>query len=218
MLVLDLLVIGLAITLEPIPLTAFLLLVVSTSGVRKGAAFLFGWFASLAVVVAGTLVATGNRPPAPSSAPSVASLAVKLAVGVALVLVAVRQRRRMARPKKPRRTPRWQAGVDDVSPWFALALGPLVQPWGLVASGVAVVVNAGLESWASGVALLLFCVVASGVYLVLELTAAFRPAWTRERIAHLRSWIDSHTDQAIVAVSLVAGSYLVARSISGLVD
>lgn len=122
----------------------------------------------------------------------------------------------MGRPKKPRKTPRWQTGVDDMSPWFALALGPLVQPWGLVAAGVATVVDASLDSWASGLALFFFCVVASGVYIVLELTAAFRPAWTRERIAHLRSWVDTHTDQVIVIVSLAAGLYLIARSISGL--
>jgi hypothetical protein len=48
MLVLSLVLIGLAITLEPIPLTAFILILASEAGVRKGAAFIFGWLASLA--------------------------------------------------------------------------------------------------------------------------------------------------------------------------
>ncbi len=60
--ILDLLIIGLAITLEPIPLTAFILVLASKGGVRKGAAFIFGWLASLAVVVAVTILATGNKP------------------------------------------------------------------------------------------------------------------------------------------------------------
>ena len=55
--------IGLAITLEPIPLTAFILVLASRGGVVKGAAFIFGWIASLAVVVAATLIITGNNPP-----------------------------------------------------------------------------------------------------------------------------------------------------------
>jgi hypothetical protein len=41
--ILDLVLIGLAITLEPLPLTAFLLVLASERGVRKGAAFIFGW-------------------------------------------------------------------------------------------------------------------------------------------------------------------------------
>ncbi|HTS98618.1 MAG TPA: hypothetical protein VMI33_18560, partial [Streptosporangiaceae bacterium] len=48
MLVLSLVLIGLAITLEPIPLTAFILVLASKGGVRKGAAFIFGWLLSLA--------------------------------------------------------------------------------------------------------------------------------------------------------------------------
>jgi hypothetical protein len=40
--VLDLMLIGLAATLDPLPLTAFLVVLPSTRGVRKGAAFVFG--------------------------------------------------------------------------------------------------------------------------------------------------------------------------------
>jgi hypothetical protein len=100
--ILDLVLIGLVITLEPIPLTAFLLLLSSKGGVRKGAAFIFGWFASLAIVVAATVLVTGNKPPKPSTAPSLAALAVKILIGVALLAIAVRQWRKMGKPKKPR--------------------------------------------------------------------------------------------------------------------
>jgi len=40
-------------------------------------------------------------------------LAVKIAIGVSLVAIAVRQRRRMERPKKPKNPPKWQAHVDN---------------------------------------------------------------------------------------------------------
>ncbi len=61
--VLDLLLIGLAIALDPLPLTSFGVVLPSKRGVRKGAAFLFGWLVSLAIVVAVTVLATGNNPP-----------------------------------------------------------------------------------------------------------------------------------------------------------
>jgi hypothetical protein len=43
--VLDLLLIGLAISFDPLPLTAFLVVLPSKGGLRKGAAFVFGWLA-----------------------------------------------------------------------------------------------------------------------------------------------------------------------------
>ena len=79
--VLSLVLIGLAITLDPLPLTAFMVILPSRRGVRKGAAFVFGWLVSLAIVVTVTVLATGNNPPKPNTAPSLASLAVKLAIG-----------------------------------------------------------------------------------------------------------------------------------------
>ena len=68
--VLDLMLIGLAVTLDPLPLSAFLVVLPSKRGVRKGAAFVFGWLVSLAIVVTITVLTTGNNPPKPNTAPS----------------------------------------------------------------------------------------------------------------------------------------------------
>jgi Sap, sulfolipid-1-addressing protein len=211
--ILDLLLIGLVITLEPIPLTAFLLILLSKDGTRKGAAFIFGWLLSLAIVVALTVLVTGNKPPKPNTAPSLAALAVKIAIGVALVLIAVRQRRRMGKPRPPKNPPKWQTGLDSMSPWFAMGLAPLTQPWGLVAAGVAVIVEAKLTSWQSYIALFLFCIVATGVYIALEIYAGFRPEKAQAFLGSIRSWIDSHKDQVIIVVSLGLGLWLVGKSI-----
>ena len=211
--ILDLLIIGLAITLEPIPLTAFILVLASKGGVRKGAAFIFGWLASLAVVVAVTILATGNKPPAPSTAPSLAALAAKIAIGVALVIIAVRRRRTMGRPKKPKKPPKWQTSIDTMSPWFAMGLAPLTQPWGLVAAGVATIVEAKLSSWEDYVAIILFCIVGTSTYLAMEIYAGFWPEPAQAFIGRTREWIDGHTDQVIIVVSLVVGFWLIGKSI-----
>ena len=173
MVTLDLVLIGVAIALDPLPLSAFLILLPSKRGVRKGAAFIFGWLVSLAIVVAVTVLATGNNPPKQNTAPSLAALAVKIAIGVGLIAIAVRQRRRMGQPKKPKKPPKWQASVDNMSPWFAIGLAPLAQPWGLIAAGVATIVDAKLSSFASYVALFV-CVIATSSYITLEIYAGFR--------------------------------------------
>ena len=209
----DLVVIGLAIALDPLPLTAFLIVLPSKRGVRKGAAFVFGWLVSLALVVTVTVLATGNDPPEPDTAPSVAALAAKIAIGIGLVVVAGRHRRRTRRPKKPKKPPKWQQHVDTMSAWFAMGLAPALQPWALIGAGAATVVEAKLSSWESYLALVGFCVLASASYLALEISAGFWPRQSQAFLGRFRTWIDTHEDQVLIAGCLIVGFWLIAHSI-----
>ena len=213
MLVLTLLLIGLAIALDPLPLTGFLVVLPSQRGVRKGAAFVFGWLVSLAIVVTITVLATGDNPPKSNTVPTLASLAVKIALGVFLLVIAVRHRRKMGQPKPPKKPPKWQASVDKMSPWFAMALAPALQPWGLIAAGAATVVGAKLASWQDFLALFGFCVLASSTYVGMEIYAAVRPEQSQAFLGSFRKWIDSHTDQVIIWGSLIVGFWLIANSL-----
>jgi threonine/homoserine/homoserine lactone efflux protein len=211
--ILNLIVIGLAVALDPLPLTAFLVVLPSRRGVRKGAAYVFGWLVSLAAVVTITVLATGNNPPKPSTAPSLAALAVKIVLGAVLVWIAVRHIRARGRPKPPKKPPKWQEHVDSMSPWFALGLAPALQPWVLIGAGAATVVEAKLSSWESFLALFLYCVLASSSYLAMEIYAVVRPAQSQALLGRARTWIDTHTDQVIIAGSLIIGLWLIADSL-----
>ena len=210
--ILDLTIVGIAIAVDPLPLTAFILILASERGVHKGAFFVAGWLLSLAVVVAVTVLATGNNPPKPSTAPSLASLAVKIALGTVLLVIALRRYRRMGQPKKPKKPPKWQAGVDSMSPSYAMALAALVQPWGLIAAGAATVVAAKLASWEDYLVLVYFCLLATGSYLFMDIYGAIRPEQTQDFLQRLRQWIDTHTDQLVVWGSLVVGLWLIGKS------
>jgi threonine/homoserine/homoserine lactone efflux protein len=211
--ILSLIVIGVAVALDPLPLTAFLVVLPSRRGVRKGAAYVFGWLVSLAIVVTVAVLATGNNPPKPSTAPSLAALAVKIALGTVLVWIAVRHIRARGRPKPPKKPPKWQEHVDSMSPWFALGLAPALQPWVLIGAGAATVVEAKLSSWESFLALFLYCVLASSSYLAMEIYAIVRPDQSQALLRRARTWIDTHTDQVIIAGSLIIGFWLIANSI-----
>src|ERR1700749_4195694 len=130
--VLDLLLIGLGITLEPFPVTGFVLLLSAERGIIKGLAFILGWLAGLLAVTALVCLPTGNRPPAPESTESTALTATKLALGLVLIGIAVWQHRRRGRPRK---TPAWMARLDHISLWAAAGLAAFLQPWTLVAAG-----------------------------------------------------------------------------------
>jgi threonine/homoserine/homoserine lactone efflux protein len=208
--VLDLLLIGLGITLEPFPLIAFLLILSSEKGTRKGLAFILGWLACLVLVIAAVVLITGGKPPAPSTAPSTAVLALKLALGVVLILYAARQERRRGRPRKP---PAWMGRLDQLSPWTAAGLAAFLQPWTLVAAGAATVSQAKLSNAGEYLILLLFCVLATSSFLYLELSAAFRPVAAGALIEKLRNWLDTHQDQVIIVISLLLGFWLAGKSI-----
>jgi len=214
-LVLDLLLTGLAIALEPFPLTAFILILSAEKGTRKGLAFILGWLACLVVVIAAVVLTTSGHPPRPQTAPSTGVLAVKLALGLLLILLAVRQRRRMGRPRKP---PSWVAGLDRLSLWSAAGIAVFLQPWALVAAGAATVVQAKLSTAGDYVTLLLFCVVGTSSFLYLELYAAFAPAAAGARLDRLRKWLDTHRDQVIILIFLLLGFWLAGQSIYLLVS
>jgi len=210
----DLVLIGLGITLEPFPITAFILLLGAEKGTRKGLAYILGWLACLVVVIAAVLAVTGGRPPAPDTAPSDAALAVKLTLGLVLILLAARQWHRRGRPRKP---PTWMARLDRLSLLACAGLAAFLQPWTLVAAGAATVVNANLHDTVTWLILVLFCLLATSSYLYLELYATFTPAAAEVRLRKLRAWLDTHTDQVIVAVFLLLGLWLAGKSLYVLV-
>ena len=208
--VLNLVLIGLGITLEPFPLTAFILLLSAEKGIWKGLAFVLGWLACLVVVIAAVVLTTQGKPPAPNTAPSTAALAVKLAIGVALVLYAWLRWRRMGAPRKP---PTWMARLDGVSLWAAAGLAAFLQPWTLVAAGAATITQAKLSGPADYLTLVLFVLLATASFLYLELYATFAPAAAGVRLQQLRTWLDTHRDQVIVLLSLLLGLWLAGNSL-----
>jgi hypothetical protein len=214
---LDLLLIGLVVTLEPIPLTAMILLLATEGGVWKGLGYVLGWMVTLVVIVAVTVLVTGGKPLIPKSNPSTGVLALKLAIGAGLVLIANRRWGRWE-STEPKGQPRWIAGIDRVNPLTAAGLAFLLQPWVLVTAGVAAITQAKLSSTLEYVAVFAFCLLCTASYLVLESYAALRPATVKRKLTALLGWITAHRDQVIVFLSLGLGLYLMAKSTYALVS
>jgi threonine/homoserine/homoserine lactone efflux protein len=208
--VLDLLLIGLAITLEPFPLIAFILTLAGRKGIWTALAFILGWLACLVIVIATVILATGNNPPKPQTAPSTAALVAKLAVGLVLILLAVRKRHRMGHPRKP---PAWMTRLDRLSWWGAAGLAAFLQPWTLVAAAAATVVEAKLSTASSYLALIVFCLLATSSFLYLELYAVLKPARAGGRLEQMRAWLESHQDQVFIVLCLLLGFWLAGKSI-----
>ncbi|WP_412075814.1 GAP family protein [Streptomyces xanthophaeus] len=221
--VLDLLVIGLAVTLFPLPIMAFVLVVSSPRGVRKGLAFILAWLACLVAVMAVVLLLTDGQPPPPRSPPSIGALVATLVIGVGLVVYSEHRRRRGRRPAKAPQSSAQErttasgssvtSRMDDATGWSAAGLAVLLQPWGMVGAAAATVVQADLSHPESFLALTAFCILATSTLLVMELYMVFAPDKAQLALLGLRGWLERHKDPAIVVICLLLGLWLVGRSL-----
>lgn len=210
----DLVLIALGIALQPFRLSAFILILSTKGGAKKGLGFILGWLTSLVLVVAVVVLITGGKPVRFRTVPSTALLIIKLALGIALIVLATVQWRRRNRP---RRTPAWLARLDTMSPWTAAVIAAIMQPWTLVAAAAVTAAQARLSSVAGYLALALFCLLATFSFIVLELYAVFAPA-ASSQLAALRNWLDTHGNEVIIIVCLVLGVWLTGHSIRLLAD
>ena len=208
----DLALIGLAMAFYPVALTIFILILASRRGSRKGAGFIVGWLLALAVVAAVTILVTGNEPPATGTAPSIGILAVKIALGLVLLAIAERQRRRIGRPHTPKEAPRWHARIDEMSTFFAIGLGAFFQPSVFVASAATVITGAKLSTAADYFSLVFFGLVSVSTYLVMDVYSVVRPERSAEVLTNLKGWIDRYTDLIVAIVAAAVGLWLIGKS------
>lgn len=226
--VLDLLLIGLAVTLFPLPIMAFVLVVSGSRGVRNGLAFIFAWLGCLVTVMALVLLLTGGQPPPPRSPPSIGALVATLVIGLGLVVYSEHRRRRSRRaatgsgaaaPDAAAPEAASASGssvtsrMDEATGWSAAGLAVLLQPWGMVSAAAATVVQADLSHARSFLALMAFCVLATSTLLAMELYMVFSPRKAQSVLLGLRGWLERHKDPAIVVTCLLLGLWLVARSL-----
>ncbi|MFD3634423.1 GAP family protein [Streptomyces sp. NPDC058664] len=129
---LDMILIGLAIALHPLPVMALILLLSTDKGLRKGLVFVLARLACLVLVIACVLLFTDGSPPKRHSVPSTAALAAKLALGVGLILYGAYKRRKESRPREESA---WLGKLRNASGWSAAGMAVLLQPWGMVAAG-----------------------------------------------------------------------------------
>ena len=209
----DLVLIALGIALQPFRLSAFILILSTKGGTKKGLGFILGWLAFLVLVVAVVVLITGGKPIRFQTVPSTVVLISKLALGIALLVLAAVQWQQRSRARRP---PAWLDRLDTMSPWTAAVIAGIMQPWTLVAAAAVTAAEAKLFSVGDYLTLAAFCLLATSSFIALELYAVFAPAASTQ-LAALRSWLDMHGNDVIIIVCLVVGVWLTGQSIRLLV-
>ncbi len=112
----------------------------------------------------------------------------------------------------------WLAVASFVNPHDIAAYGTLwdqIWKFGPPDDSVPEIPEAPSQSCvrADYVAIVGFCLIATGAYIVMEFYVGFRPEQGQALLARLRNWLDTRTDQVIIIVSLVLGLWLVGKSV-----
>lgn len=213
----DLLLYALIITLEPLPIVAFILVLSTDGGARNGAGFIAGWVACLLVMIGATLALTGGDPLATSSAPATATLVVQIVLGLALVGFGLWKQRHPHPADVERPTPSWMKRLDRLSFGGAALLGVLMQPWAFVAAGATSITQADTSKAGSIVLLVLFCLISTASLLAMEAYTVIDAEAARAKLDALQSWVDRNRDKGIIILAVVVGVYLVSKGVFGLI-
>jgi hypothetical protein len=211
----DALLLALTITLEPLPIIGFIVVLSTDRGPRNGAAFIAGWLACFLVVIGATLALTGGKPVQTNSAPDTIGLIVTALIGAGLLVLAWRRYRHPS--TAPPAEPAWMKKLDRMGPATAAGLGVLLQPWPLIAAGAVDVSHADLSSTASVLSLIGFCLIGTASLLIMESYSLAKPASSREALARLRAWIEGHRDRLLTGIAFAIGTYLLIKGIVGLI-
>ncbi len=174
-------------------------------------AYILGWFLSLVVVIAGTSTDHRRQAAPASTAPSDrGARRSRWRSGWYSSSLPSDHHRQSGRP---RNHPHGWPELDQLSGWTAAGLGVLLQPWPLVVPG-----RGNGDRTACGL-------LRSPMPFWPDSVSSARPAswpWrsmpssprssARKRLGGVRTWIDTHRDQAIIVLSLLVGFWLDRRS------
>jgi threonine/homoserine/homoserine lactone efflux protein len=214
---------GLAVSLSPVPIVAVVLMLATPRGRIDGPAFLLGWLLGLAVV--GTIVlliaravgAGGGEDAAPESWVSW----VKIALGVLLLLLAVKQWRGRPREGAEAELPSWMKTIDTFPPGRAAALGvalSAINPKNLLLTVAAAeaIAGTGASGGSEAVALAVFVVLGSlgpGLPVAIALTMGER---ARPLLDELKGWMAANNTAIMTVICLIIAAKLAGDGISGL--
>ena len=217
----DILPLAIGIAISPIPIIAVILMLITPKARSNGLAFLAGWLLGLAVVATIVLIVANTAGVSTSSGPSRTVSAIKLALGVLLLVVAWRQWRKRPKPGEEAPLPKWMKALDRFTPGRALAIAALlsgVNPKNLVlnVTAAADVAQAGLSGIDQAIVMIVFVLVAS-LGIITPVAVYFAMGDRSESVlAEWKTWLSANNATVMFVLFLVFGFVLIGKGIGGL--
>lgn len=215
------LVFAVGVALSPVAIAGVTLLLATPRGRSTAPAFVAGWIGGLAVAGTIFLLLGSGAGASEGGAPADWVSVVKLALGLALLVAAVRRWRSRSLDGEAERAPGWMRAVDRFTPARSASLGlalSAINPKNLllVVAAAAAIAETGISAGRQAVALVVFVLVGSigvGAPVALFFAVGERSAGALDS---LRARMQ-HNGAAVTAVLfLLIGAKLIGDGIAGL--
>jgi threonine/homoserine/homoserine lactone efflux protein len=208
------------VALSPIPIVAVILMLGTPKARANGPAFAIGWIAGLVAVSVIVLVVAGGADDPNSTADDSVNV-LKLVLGLAFVMMAMRQWR--ARPKKGETPamPKWMDAIDKFTPVRSFLFGALlsgVNPknLALTLAAAATIAQAGLSTGDSAIAVAVFVVIGSLTVAGPVVFFMFGGERATKPLLSIKEFMGEHNHVIMMVVLLVLGAKLIGASLPGL--
>jgi threonine/homoserine/homoserine lactone efflux protein len=217
----SLLVLAVTAAASPFSLVAFSIVLATDRGPRNGIAFILGWVTTVTLIGVGCALLGSNVEFHPHNAAGKWTLALEMALGVALLLAWARRRFRprrhaaveaVAKPESG-----WQRRLTTMGYGGAFVAGGAVQTWPVMIAAATTLLRLDLSGPARLAWMFAFAVATTAGIVVLEVLAWRNPTSAVERLQRLRTYIETHRDSVLNWVYLVAGLWLFFRALLGLI-
>jgi hypothetical protein len=217
----ELLPLALGVAVSPVPIIAVILMLLAPRAMASAWSFLAGWVVGIAVALTIVAVVVDPVDDSGDSGPSALSGWLRIALGVLLVLLAVRQWRGRPRHGEPTTLPRWMAAVDDVTPARAAGLGALLsglnpKNLALCAAGGVAIGSSGLNGSEAVTAGAVFVVVGAVSVAVPVVGYALAEKQMRDALDDLRGWLTDHNAAVMTVLLLTIGMVSIGKGIGAL--
>ena len=217
----DLLPAAVGAAISPFPIIAVVLMLVSPRGRVNGPAFLVGWLVGVGLGGAILLALAGSASANDDGQPADWVSWLKLALGVLLLLLALRQWRGRPLGDEEPVTPSWMGDLDSFTPVKAAGAGvalSVLNPKNLLlmVAGAAAIAQTGIPADEQAVAWIVFTLIASiGVATPIVIFFAV-PDRSAELLGRLKTWMADNNAVIMAVILVVIGAKLIGDAISGL--
>jgi threonine/homoserine/homoserine lactone efflux protein len=209
------------VAISPVPIIGVVLMLAGPRARANGPAFLVGWIVGLAVLGTVMLLISSGASASSSGQPAHWVSWLKIALGVLLLGLAVRQWRGRPKGDEEATLPKWMAAIDGFKTGKALGMGAVlaaINPKNalLTIAAAAAIAQTGISTGAQAGALAVFVVLASvgvvtplGVYFLMGDRAA-------KILDELKDWMARNNTAIMAVIVLVIGVKLIGDGITGL--
>jgi len=217
----ELLPLAVAIAISVTTIITTVLMLLSPKAKSRTVGLLLGCVVGVAGAVALFTLLADLLPTQDSGGPSLAASLIKMAVGMLLVILALRQWRGRPAGGDQAELPNWMAGVDSMTPGKALVLGLLlsaVVPKNLLLalSAGLIVGEAGFSGRQAAVVIVLFTAIATSTVAVPVVAHLVASARLRGPFERLRVWLVENNVTIMVVALLVIGVVMIGNSIASI--